>query len=320
MSAVVNTAAGQSKRPKSNIVPASITVEEWYLATEDKAAPFLHVYEIGKGEPVVVIHGGPGIGHNYLIDIAAGLENKFRFIFYDQRGSGLSYSYSKDAVSLTKNVEDLERLRKGLRVQTMSLISHSAGTYLAMKYLQQYPQNVKNLVLLGATDPKGGDPSFFTEEERAGFNVQGEEAKRFAERFEVQREIIKAGLNKPNLTAKQEYFLRRIKSAAGTIYHIERWRQFRFYYVNRDAAQGARTGQDAVYDWSKTLAAHPRPITVINGEYDYAVGRKGSPIWKRVVGTEARNVKLVLINDAGHNCWIDDPIGFRIALREALTR
>jgi proline iminopeptidase len=319
----VNLALISSANSTANRVVAERSrpvAEEWYLPTEDNDAPFLYIYEFGKGEPAVVLHGGPGIGHNYMTDIADGLDSQFRFVFYDQRGAGLSYSYSKEAISMEKNVQDLERLRKALGIDKINLISHSAGTYLAMSYLRTYPHNVKNLVLLGATDPKNGNLKFFTDEEKAGFRVQGDEAKRFSERPEVQAQIDKAGLNKPNLTPKEEFLLRRIKSAAGTIYRIERWRQFRFYFANRDAAQGARSGFDFVYDWSPILAAHPYPVTVINGEYDYQVGRKGSPIWKRVVTTEAKNVKLVLIDKAGHNSWIDEPTAFRNALRDALTR
>jgi proline iminopeptidase len=310
----------QASTKKAIAAPTSSVAAEWYLPTEDKDVPFLYVYEIGKGEPVIVLHGGPGISHNYMTDIAKGLDNRFRFIFYDQRGAGFSHAYSKEAITMEKNVQDVEKLRKSLGIEKINLISHSAGTYLAMGYLQTYPQNVKNLVLLGATDPKNGSSKFFTAEEKAGFSLQAEEARRFNERPEVQAEIDKAGLNKANLTAKEEFLLKRIKSAAGTIYHVERWRQYRFFFVNRDAAQGARSGLNLVYDWSNILAAHPYPVTVINGEYDYQVGRKGSPIWKRVVTTEAKNVKLVLINKAGHNSWMDDPVAFRNGLWDALNR
>lgn len=296
---------------------SKISKETWYLPTEDKAS-FLFISEVGKGEPVVVIHGGPGIAHNYMTDVANGLENQFRFVFYDQRGSGLSHAYSKEAISMQKNIEDLEKLRKALGLEKMNLISHSAGTYLAMSYLETYPKNVRNLVLLGATDPKNGNRNFFTDEEWEGFSKQSVEARAFNERSEVQAEIEKAGLNKPNLSPKQEFLLRRIKSAGGSIYHIQRWQQFPLFYVNQDAAEGARAGMNFVYDWSRILAAHPFPITIINGEYDFQIGRKGSPIWKRVVSIEAKNVKLVLLDKAGHNSWIDAPILFRNALKRAL--
>lgn len=314
-----NLSSGLKTKNKYPANKLSATEEIWYLNTEDQAS-FLYIREIGRGEPVIVLHGGPGIAHNYMTDIANGLENQFHFIFYDQRGSGLSYTYTKEAISMEKNIEDLEKLRKALGLEKMNLISHSAGTYLAMSYLEKYPQNVKNMVLLGATDPKNGSRKFFTDEELEGFSKQAGEAKAFQERAEVKSEIEKAGLNKPNLSPKQDFLLRRIKSAAGTIYHIEKWTKFQFFYVNQNAAQGARVGMNLVYDWSIILTLHPFPITVINGEYDYQIGRKGSPMWKRVVSTEAKNVKLVLIDKAGHNSWIDDPVIFRKALQNALAR
>ena len=49
----------------------SSAVEEWYLPTDDRNVPFLYVYEVGNGEPAIVLNGGPGIAHNYMTDIAA---------------------------------------------------------------------------------------------------------------------------------------------------------------------------------------------------------------------------------------------------------
>jgi len=291
---------------------------DWYLQTEDKTA-FLYLKEVGRGEPVVVLHGGPGADHRYITAIANGLENKFRFVFYDQRGSGLSFC-AKENISMEKAVRDLETIRNALGREKLNLVSHSFGTMLAMNYLQTHPQSVKNIVLLGALDPKNGNRDFFTSEELERFGKRNDEVKAFNERPEAQAEIAKAGLDRPNLTPIQEFQVRQIKSAAGSIYRIERWRQNVFFIANRDASQAMRTSTNFVYDWSKMLAGHPFPITIINGEYDYTVGSKGSPIWRRVVSTEAKNVKLVLIDKAGHNSWIDDPVVFRNSLRDALTR
>jgi pimeloyl-ACP methyl ester carboxylesterase len=99
---------------------------------------------------VVVLHGGPGIGHNYVTDIAPGLENRFRFIFYDQRRAGLAYAYAKERFRWRRMSWIWRDSGKPLEIEVMNLISHSARTYLAMSYFQTYPLNVKNLVLLGA--------------------------------------------------------------------------------------------------------------------------------------------------------------------------
>lgn len=289
----------------------------WYLRTEDKAT-FLYIREVGKGDPVIVIHGGPGAGHQYLLDISKGLENQFRFIFYDQRGAGLSHA-TKENISMEKHIQDLEQLRKALGLEKINLISHSFGTMLAMNYLQTFPDNVKNIVLLGALDPKNGNRDFFTPEELELFAKKGDVVKKFEERPEVQIEIKKAELDKPTLTAKESDKLRCIRGAAGEIYHIARWKQRLCFFVNREGAAATRSSTNFVYDWSKMLSAHPFPITVINGEFDYVVGPKGSPVWERVIATETKNVELVLLEKAGHDSWIDAPIFFKNALRKSLS-
>src|SRR5262245_16181891 len=82
----------------------------WKLQTDDKAA-WLYVCEYGRGEPVVVLHGGPGADHRYMVDVGRGLEDRFRFVFYDQRGGGLSHC-AKESISLANNAEDLETVRR----------------------------------------------------------------------------------------------------------------------------------------------------------------------------------------------------------------
>ena len=50
---------------------------------------------------------------------------------------------------------------------------------LAMNYLQAYPRNVKNIVLLGALDPKNGNRAYFTPEELEMFAKRNDEIKQF---------------------------------------------------------------------------------------------------------------------------------------------
>lgn len=301
----------------ANAQDRSASRDSWYLPTEDGAS-FLYISELGKGEPVIVIHGGPGAGHKYLLDISKGLEGQFRFIFYDQRGAGMSHA-AKESVSMEKHIEDLEQIRKALKLERLNLISHSFGTMLAMNYLQNYPDKVKNIALLGALDPKNGNTEFFTPAELRLFEQKNDEVAKFESRPEIQAEIRRAGLDKSNLTARESDKLRCIRGASGEIYRIELWRQRVCFYVNREGAFATRDSTNFLYDWSRMLSAHPFPIAVINGEFDYVVGPKGSPIWKRVIATEAKNVKVILLDKAGHAAWIDSPFEFRNSLRNAMA-
>ena len=294
--------------------------EEWYLPTDDKAAQ-LYVYELGQGDPVVVLHGGFGAEHSYLLDAVRGLEGNFHFIFYDQRGS-LRSPCKVEEISIEKHVQDLETLRQALGLERMKVFAHSAGTLLAMHYLQNYPQRVSHLVLAGAVIPKNGARYFTAEELKLGEAAKGE-FKRFIERPEVKAEVDKAGLNQSNLTAKQQTERWRIQFAAANLYHVERWREMkggRIFY-NAAAGQAAAKTIPQEYDFTSVLAGHPYPITVINGSYDLIVDLKpGGLIWRRLQETDLKNLHLVIIDKAAHNLWVDEPDIFRKELKKALGR
>jgi pimeloyl-ACP methyl ester carboxylesterase len=291
---------------------------EWYLESDDKRA-YLDIREVGAGAPVVVIHGGPGAGNRYLLGLARGLDRDFRFVFYDQRGAGLSMAARRN-ISMPLNVQDLETIRQALGLDRLTIVSHSAGTYLAMEYLRTHPDRVGNIVLVGATDPINGKKEYFSDEETARYAKLPEVVAQFSARPAVQAEIRRAGLDRDSLTAQQRHDLWRIRQSAGSLYHIERWRENPFIMIRADGAQGARDGMNFDYNWAPMLAQHPHAITVINGRYDYQVGVEGSPIWARVVARDARNVKLVVLDEAGHSPWIDQPVEFRRIMRDALTR
>lgn len=66
------------------------------LQTERSAAPresripvgkaSLYSREIGRGQPIIVLHGGPDFDHGYLLPGLDRLADAFRLIYYDQRG------------------------------------------------------------------------------------------------------------------------------------------------------------------------------------------------------------------------------------------
>ncbi len=105
--------------------------DDWYFRSDDKKAR-IYVYEIGDGEPFVVLHGGFGAEHSYLLDAVKGLESKFHFVFYDQRGSLRSPTNAKN-ISIHKHIDDLETLRKALGLEKLNIFGHSNGTLLAMR-------------------------------------------------------------------------------------------------------------------------------------------------------------------------------------------
>src|SRR3989339_517429 len=105
---------------------------------------------IGQGDPIVVVHGGPAMMHNYLFDLAK-LSETHQVIFYDQRGCGKSScEINEDTIRFDLFVDDLERLRKALNLEKITLLAHSWGGLLSMKYAITYPESIDRLILLNS--------------------------------------------------------------------------------------------------------------------------------------------------------------------------
>lgn len=154
---------------------------EWYLPTGDGCRLFVQEYGRGR-DTVVVVHGGFGAEHSYLLDAFRGLEDRFHLVFYDQRGS-LRSPCPDSLISVAAHLRDLDRLRQELKLERATLVAHSMGTVLAMHYLQDHPGRVRGMVLTGALPP--------ATEPVSEMNRQG---MAMAERPEVAEQMRLAGL------------------------------------------------------------------------------------------------------------------------------
>lgn len=103
---------------------------------------------MGQGPPILIVHGGPGLGHGYFLPQLEGLAKDHQLIFYDQRLSGRSDNDLDPAeITLTKFVDDIEALRKHFKIDRLNLLAHSWGGILAMQYAIRYPQHLQCLIL-----------------------------------------------------------------------------------------------------------------------------------------------------------------------------
>jgi proline iminopeptidase len=106
------------------------------------------------GPAIIVLHGGPGISHEYTLPLDALATDELRVIGFDQRGVGRSTSPPLDGYGLEHHVEDVEILRKGQGVERVHLLGHSWGGLVAMAYAIQHPDHVASLVLVDSFPPK----------------------------------------------------------------------------------------------------------------------------------------------------------------------
>lgn len=103
---------------------------------------------IGSGPSVVVLHGGPGAHHDYLLPGFDALATGRSLIYYDQRGGGRSAVSRETPVGWREQVADLEALREAWGQDTLVVAGYSWGGLLAMLYAISHPGRVSHLALV----------------------------------------------------------------------------------------------------------------------------------------------------------------------------
>lgn len=102
-----------------------------------------------NGTPVVFLHGGPGGGtkedYRQYFDPQA-----YRIVLFDQRGSGKSTPHANLEDNTTWHlVDDIERLREKLGIESWVVFGGSWGSTLALAYAETHPDRCRALVLRG---------------------------------------------------------------------------------------------------------------------------------------------------------------------------
>ena len=123
----------------------------------------LHFEMYGKGRPVIIIHGGPGIPYANAWKGLKSLEEQYAFYYYHQRGAGNSTrpidrfeskNYPKNMKELEQTlgigaqIADIKRIRRILKEQKLLLIGHSFGGFIAALYAAEFPEHVEKLILV----------------------------------------------------------------------------------------------------------------------------------------------------------------------------
>ncbi len=120
---------------------------EGYAVNNDGSKTYYKTF--GKGEPLLIINGGPGMNSNGFEDMAKVLAETQQTIIYDQRGTGKSKlaTLSSKTISMKIMADDIEALRKHLKIKKWNVLGHSFGGMLGSYYATVYPNSINKLVL-----------------------------------------------------------------------------------------------------------------------------------------------------------------------------
>lgn len=120
-------------------------IHEGYV---DAHGVMIYYQIIGRGAPLMVLHGGPGASHDYFLPYLLPLARHNELVFIDERGSGRSQKLGDPAGYTVDNmVEDVEDVREALDLGKITLLGHSAGGVLAQAYALKYQKYLTHLIL-----------------------------------------------------------------------------------------------------------------------------------------------------------------------------
>ena len=98
--------------------------------------------------PLLCLHGGPGMAHDYLEPLEAMAETGRRVIFYDQLGCGKSdHPHDLSLWQIELFVEEADAVRNSLGLHQIHLLGQSWGGFLAQEYMLTKPDGIKSLIL-----------------------------------------------------------------------------------------------------------------------------------------------------------------------------
>lgn len=267
----------------------------------------LHYQTMGRGEPVLLLSGGPGAPSAYLEPVYLELARHARAILLDQRGTGRSTLRRVDSTTLTLRlaVDDIEALRKRLGVEKLTLLGHSWGGQLAMAYTVAYPTRVHALVLVGSAGAGPGLGQAMSEKLKARLTPLDVESIRYW-----------AGqIGNPRLDAEALMAMKRFNTYA--YMYDRRLVDERLKYVT-DAELRSQTGAVMTRDLSRIgfdlrpdldrIGHDPklRPaVAIFYGEVD-AIGEVSAPQIK----TAFPSATVHVVARSGHYPWIEAPDAF----------
>jgi proline iminopeptidase len=145
----LNCTNDSGSKDEINLWPEIEPFQSEYLKVSNIHEIYYELCGNPEGKPVFVIHGGPGAGCSPYMRRFFNPE-KFLIVLHDQRGCGKSRPNAELRENTTQElVEDIEQLRKKLKIGKIILFGGSWGSTLSLAYAETYPENVNGMLLRG---------------------------------------------------------------------------------------------------------------------------------------------------------------------------
>lgn len=247
----------------------------------------------GSGPATVVLHGGPGAHHDYLLPGFDRIGAGRTLIYYDQRGGGRSPVERAIPVGWREQVEDLEALRQLWQLDRLTLAGYSWGGLLAVLYALEHPDRVAQLALVSCGPVWRGA--------RAEFERRLAERNAAPEIQAARRTLQESGLRE---RSPEEYRRRLFELSVAGYFHD--WRRAHELTPFRITGRTQQEVWESLgdFDLRPRLAGLTQPALVLHGESDPIPIETAEELSRRL------NTSLHRIPACGHVPYVEAPETF----------
>lgn len=246
--------------------------------------------------PLLTLHGGPGIPHDYITDMAALASETRRVIFYDTLGCGRSDQPDDPSLwTIARSVEEIGIVRRSLGLEKVHLWGQSFGGLFALEYALAQPQGLTSLILASST---------------SSIPLWIAEANRLREALppDVQATLVRheqAGTtdDPAYLQAMTVFYDRHVILIKPAPEHVQRAmdQAGQVYLIMNGPSEFHVIG--TIKDWDRTdrLSEIHVPTLITSGRYDESTPLLNEVLHKGIVGSE-----WVLFEQSSHMAHVEE--------------
>jgi proline iminopeptidase len=254
---------------------------------------------------LVVLHGGPGADHQYLLPQMLDLARDHELIFYDQRGGGRSRSDDAAPVTWQTHVEDLTAVTRELGGSPVELVGYSWGGLLAMLYATVHSSRESLPGTLALIDPAPINRAY-----RAEFETEFARRQQSQAIQGLRTELAASGLRETDPAAYRQRAFE--LSVAGYFADPSRARDLTPFRVVGKVQQSVWESLGD-FDLLPALERVEIPAIVVHGRQDPI------PLASSESVAESLHGRLVVLEDCGHVPYVEQPQSLFDAVRRFLT-
>ena len=292
----MNQASMMIPSPRQSGYTTTTTVPLYWVAYGPVGAPRL-----------LVLHGGPGAHHDYLLPQMLRLAQSHELVFYDQRGGGMSKTEDRSPITWQTHVEDLGLIAAELGFDRPSIVGYSWGGLLALLYAIETTRTgmrpPDRMVLI--------DPAPLTRQYRTQFEAEFTRRQSDADVVALRTELAESGLRErdPEAYRQRAFEL----SVAGYFADPSAARDLTPFRVTGRVQQSVweSLGDFDVVSQARSIRC---PVLLLHGRQD-PIPLQSSEDLARAIGVE-----VVVIEDSGHVPYVEQPDALFPPIEQFLQR